>query len=129
MARVLLIEPSQPLARLYKSALEQVNHEVIIKGDAEKAVFAADGACPDIVVLELQLPGHSGVEFLYEFRSYPDWHNIPAILHTMVPPHHLNLSKQMLDRLNITAYLYKPATTLKILVRTLDAALAMRTPV
>ena len=31
---------------------------------------------PAIVMLELQLVEHSGIEFLYEFRSYPEWQRV-----------------------------------------------------
>ena len=123
MARILLVEPNQPLANLYRTALERSGHSVTIRGDAQNAVFAADEETPDVVVVELQLPGHSGVEFLYEFRSYKEWHGIPAILHTLVPPHNLNLSKQMLSHLDIAAYLYKPAASLRTLVYTVEASL------
>lgn len=124
MAHVLILEPNQPLASLYRAALENAGYTVTTSGCAQDAVFIADENRPDAVVLELQLPGHSGVEFLYEFRSYADWHGVPAILHTLVPPHNLNLSQQMLDRLDIAAYLYKPAATLRTLVRTVEMAVA-----
>lgn len=124
MASILLLEPNQPLAKLYKSALERAGYEVTISGCAQDAVHNADEKPPDIVILELQLPGHSGVEFLYEFRSYADWHGVPAILHTLVPPQNLNLSQQMMDRLDIAAYLYKPAATLRTLVQTVELAVS-----
>lgn len=124
MAHILLLEPNQPLANLYRSALERAGYAVATSGCAQDAIFYADEQRPDAVVLELQLPGHSGVEFLYEFRSYADWHGVPAILHTLVPPHNLNLSQAMLDRLDIAAYLYKPAAPLRTLVRTVEMALS-----
>lgn len=123
MAHILLIEPNQPLAEIYCAALKKAGHSVTARGQAQRAIAAADEKKPDVVVLELQLPGHSGVEFLYEFRSYKDWHGIPAVLHTLVPPHNLNMSKPMMDKLDIAAYLYKPAANLRTLVHTVEAAL------
>lgn len=67
---VLLIEPNTLLAATYRQALQHAGHEVRHVTGAQAAVMAADGRTPDVVVLELQLPQHSGLEFLHEFRSY-----------------------------------------------------------
>lgn len=113
---ILLIEPNNLLADVYKKSLERAGHAVAVGRDAQNAVLVADGNTPDIVVLELQLPGHSGVEFLYEFRSYPEWQDIPVILHTMVPEQEFSLPAQ----LNVAGHLYKPVTSLKQLVRAVN---------
>lgn len=114
--KVLLIEPSNLLGDVYKKALEQAGHEVVWSKSAQEAILNADSTSPDVVVLELQLPGHSGVEFLYEFRSYTEWQDIPVVLHTLVPQQ----NEKALSQLNIVKYLYKPATTLRQLIRAVD---------
>jgi DNA-binding response OmpR family regulator len=116
---ILLIEPDNVLGQTYSQALEQAGHHVRLMHGAQSAVRSADAQKPDIVVLELQLVGHSGVEFLYEFRSYPEWHNVPIILHTMVPPQSLTISEALIEQLRISAYLYKPSTSLRKLVSTI----------
>jgi DNA-binding response OmpR family regulator len=121
--RVLLIEPDKILAETYRQALEQAGHSVSISHTAQSAVHFADESIPDVVVLELQLAGHSGVEFLYEFRSYPEWQHVPLILHTLVPPQALRISEQLLDQLHISAYFYKPSTSLRKLVRAVNETL------
>lgn len=126
MANVLLIEPDQPLAKIYKAALAKAGHKVLPAGGAQKAIEAADKTRPDVVVLELQLPGHSGVEFLYEFRSYPEWKDIPAVLHTLVPHHRIRTSQNILHHLGIAAYLYKPSANLESLIRAVDAAVLIK---
>jgi DNA-binding response OmpR family regulator len=106
---ILLVEPNTSLGKIYAKALEGAGHVVSHCRGAQEAVLSADQKQPDAVVLELQLPGHSGVEFLYEFRSYAEWQNIPVILHTLVSQEHLHLPQQ----LNVSTHLYKPTTTLK----------------
>src|SRR5665213_2102299 len=85
MARILLIEPDRRLAETYAKALVAAGHKVTARAGAQSAITAADGAKPDLVILELQLIEHSGVEFLYEFRSYPEWQDIPVLIHSGVP--------------------------------------------
>jgi DNA-binding response OmpR family regulator len=114
--KILLVEPNKPLGNVYKKALTKAGHDVTLSRDAQAAVYEADQSTPDMVVLELQLPGHGGVEFLYEFRSYPEWRNIPIVLHTFVAEADIILPSQ----LNVALHLYKPSTSLKQLVRAVN---------
>jgi len=113
---VLLIEPDMMLGGIYKTALEGAGYTVELHRHAQAAVFATENVCPDLVILELQLPGHGGVEFLYEFRSYPDWQSITVLLHTWVNENSLDFNS--LNKLGIDGYLYKPVTTLRKLIHT-----------
>jgi DNA-binding response OmpR family regulator len=109
---ILLIEPDKILADTYQSALIADGHEVVHTRSAQDAVHRADQTMPDVVVLELQLPRHNGVEFLYEFRSYSEWLNIPVVVHTFVPPHELAQAVILEKELGVVRTLYKPDTTL-----------------
>jgi DNA-binding response OmpR family regulator len=122
VAKVLLIEPDAMLALTYARALSKIGHEVHAVSTAQAGINAADDVSPDIVLLELQLVTHSGLEFLYEFRSYPEWREIPVIVISHVPPAEFNQSIQMLrDRLGVKAYYYKPHTSLAMLAKGVDA--------
>ena len=120
--KILLIEPDAKLAGIYQAALEQAGHIVHHAAHAQDAVHEADESKPDIVVLELQLAKHNGVEFIYEFRSYSEWQNVPIILLTMVAPHSLNITAEMFEQLGIIDCLYKPATNLRKLVEAVGEA-------
>jgi len=109
---ILLIEPDALQARAYAAALEQAGHTVARAAGAQSAVHAADEQAPDAAVLELQLSGHNGVEFLYEFRSYPEWLHVPVILHTFVPPDELAFAATLKSELGVRRILYKSATKL-----------------
>lgn len=119
---ILLIEPDRILARTYQGALEQAGHEVRTAATAQAAIHAADDKQPDLVVLEMQLVSHSGVEFLYEFRSYPDWQAIPVVVVSNVPPGEFADSRELLhEELGVRAYHYKPRTTLRALLTTVES--------
>lgn len=117
MAQILLIEPDRLLAESYVGALQAAGHQVKAASGAQAAIMTADAAVPDLVILELQLVEHSGIEFLYEFRSYPDWQNIPVLVQTHVPQSEFADNWQLLQgELGVRAYLYKPRTSLRELV-------------
>jgi len=119
---ILLLEPDSVLATIYAKALEQKGHTVAQAVSAQQAVHLADMQTPDVVVLELQLPQHNGVEFLYEFRSYSEWLHIPLVLHTFVPANELAKSVTLKKELGVQAVLYKPATSLQQLCAAVQKA-------
>jgi DNA-binding response OmpR family regulator len=123
MAHILLIEPDRLLGETYQKALLLRDHQVTWCFGAQDAIAATDTKMPDIIVLELQLPNHNGVEFLYELRSYSDLQAIPVIVLSHVPPVLRSISPVLWEQLGIMAYLYKPLTKLTDLTRSVDRIL------
>lgn len=117
MANVLLIEPDTVLGRTYRQALEHAGHVVSVARGAQQAINAAEDLVPDVVVLELQLAGHNGIEFLHEFRSYGEWQSTPVIINTFATPGLLADAEEALRRnFGVKAVLYKPRTSLQQLI-------------
>jgi DNA-binding response OmpR family regulator len=126
MANILLIEPDRVLAETYGQAILSAGHKAAVAPGAQSGILVADQFGPDLVIVELQLVEHSGIEFLYEFRSYPDWQEIPVIIQTSVPPREFQASLQLLkDELGVKEYLYKPHTTLQKLLNTVNEYVAV----
>ena len=121
MTRVLLIEPDTYLARLYTEALKQTGYKVDMASGAQMAITMADHNTPDLVILEIQLAQHNGLEFLYEFRSYKEWQNVPVLLHTLVPPADFSENIVLWNEIELAGYLYKSRTNLGQLLRSVAA--------
>lgn len=79
-AKILLIEDDQLLRELYAQALEQSNLAVLAAADAQTGLDLLDEYAADVIVLDLMLPAHGGVEVLHELQSHPDWQSIPVIV-------------------------------------------------
>lgn len=126
MATILLIEPDRLLGNTYCQALETAGHKAVVCPGAQSGVMVADQIKPDLIIIELQLVEHSGIEFLYEFRSYADWQKIPVIIQSQVPPSEFADNFSLLqDQLGVGHYLYKPQTSLKQLIATVNEQLAV----
>lgn len=121
--KILLIEPDKVLAKTYLTYLKQHGFEVFYASDAQYAVHVIDDKQPDAILLEMQLARHNGIEFLYELRSYADWQHIPVIAHTLLGPSSMSMSSELLRALGVVTYLYKPATSLSKLKRTITEVL------
>lgn len=125
MANIIIIEPDRVLAETYVAAGKHDGHKIVPCASAQAAVLAADQQRPDLVIVELQLIGHSGIEFMYEFRSYPEWHAIPLIINSHVPPSEFASNWQLFrEQLSISHYLYKPQTSLHQLLATISQVLS-----
>lgn len=115
--KILLVEPDRILGRNYRQALKQANHDVQLANGAQAALLALDEKIPDLIILELQMPSHNGVEFLYEIRSYPEWQGIPVVILSLAPKETVIADTGLFNRLGVRDYLYKPQTKLVQLVR------------
>ncbi|MGH7156647.1 MAG: response regulator transcription factor [Candidatus Saccharimonadales bacterium] len=110
MAKVLLIETDRQLAKNIQGYLKLAGHSIQIHSDLQTAITSADTQSPDIIVLDLWLAGRSGIEFLYELRSYPDWQNVPVIVTGKLSQDELALYDLAFQQLNVASYLPKHAT-------------------
>ena len=66
------MDDERPLAELVGSYLERDGFEVTLAGDGAEAVALAHSADPDVVVLDLGLPGLDGVEVCRRIRAHSD---------------------------------------------------------
>ncbi len=70
--RALVVDDEEPIASLIASYLEQERFAVTIVGDGLEAVAAAEREAPDVIVLDLMLPGLDGVEACRRIRRFSD---------------------------------------------------------
>jgi DNA-binding response OmpR family regulator len=117
MKKILLVEPAQDMGKLIRDYLADKGYGVAWAKTAQKAVHLADESTPDAVILELIMPGHNGVEFIHELKSYTEWMEIPIILYTHLEPDRSLAGRRAMSSLGISEHLYKPTTTLEGLLR------------
>lgn len=125
--RILLIEPDAVLAGTYIVALEAAGHTVTQAHTAQQAVMQADEHTPDLVILEPQMARHNGVEFLYEFKSYPEWQSIPVIILSSLSPDELEKLTVLRSQLSVVTMLAKSKTSLADLCAAAEAAVKAKT--
>lgn len=111
--KILLVEPDKILGQTAKTSLQANGHKVTLRTNAQTALDALDKNLPDMIILEIQLGIHNGIEFLYELRSYIEWQEIPVIVHTINAKILDERFGQALTQLGVMTLLYKPRTTLK----------------
>ncbi len=80
-ARVLVVDDEQPILRTLAANLRARGYQVLTATSGEAALAAAEVHQPDCVVLDLGLPGISGLEALRRLRT---WTATPVVILTAV---------------------------------------------
>jgi type II secretory ATPase GspE/PulE/Tfp pilus assembly ATPase PilB-like protein/CheY-like chemotaxis protein len=79
---VLLVDDEEFLRRVMKDLLVREGYDVVEAGTGVEALDQVDRHAPDVVVLDLNLPGMDGYSVLSELRSRPATRNIPVVVLT-----------------------------------------------
>ena len=66
--RVLVVDDDVTVRDVVRRYLERAGHEVVLAGDGESALAMVEDRRPDLVVLDLMLPGISGIEVCARIR-------------------------------------------------------------
>jgi DNA-binding response OmpR family regulator len=78
MRRILVIEDNQTLAEGLRLNLEHDGHDVRVEGTGEHGLAAARNWSPDLLILDLMLPGIEGIEVLRGLRD--EGREVPVLI-------------------------------------------------
>lgn len=124
MNQILLIEPDKILSESYELSFKKHNYQIKIVRDAQSAIYAVDKKVPDLIILEIQLAIHSGIEFLYELRSYSEWQAIPVLILSVVSRSEFSDSEYILFKeLNVFDYCDKSKVSIEDLINKVNRKL------
>jgi DNA-binding response OmpR family regulator len=79
MMSIRVVEDEMKIARLVRDYLEHAGFDVIVAGDGGSALSSARGSKPDLIVLDLGLPGLDGLDVTRELRRTS---NVPIVMLT-----------------------------------------------
>jgi len=111
--RTLIVDDERTLARSIKLFLEEHGYEAEVANDAERALELLEKTHPDLVFLDLRLPGASGLDLLKRIRAYD-----PSVGTVLMTAHGTIESAVEAMKLGAFDYLTKPVDLeeLKIIV-------------
>lgn len=104
--RILLAEDNESLAGILRTFLESLGHQVIAAADGTTAFALLQGGGFDLLILDLKLPGMSGVEVLQRVRRTAALKALPVIITTGV--YRGEQYAKAAEKLGVKAYLEKP---------------------
>ena len=80
--RILMVDDEKDIVDLVAYNLEKEGYETLKALDGEKALQLVRTKTPDLVVLDLMLPGIQGLEVCKRIRKDPETASIPIIMLT-----------------------------------------------
>ena len=78
MANILIVDDERPIRRILSMLLQEKRHRVADVGSGEEALAVFPNLKPDLVLLDLKLPGMDGLDTLKRLRAKADGVSGPA---------------------------------------------------
>ncbi len=112
MAKILIVDDSLAHLRSLKSIVEEEGHEVFTAEDCEHGLDAAKSQHPDLILLDIIMPGMNGFQLNRKLHNTADTRKIPIIF--------VSIKNQKSDiawglRQGAKAYITKPVNKKELL--------------
>lgn len=78
--RILLIEDEEDIAALIKLQAEISGYKLLVEVDGLNGMRAVEREKPDLVILDIMLPGQSGLDVCRKIKTNPELRDIPVIM-------------------------------------------------
>ncbi len=118
--KVLIVEDDDDLRSGLRLRLGSLGYEVVEASDGYFAIEIARKELPDVVLLDIGLPGGDGISVLQRYSQMPQLSGIPVVVLTGRDPF---VTEPAVRRFNVSAFLRKPADNDE-LAKALAAAVA-----
>jgi CheY-like chemotaxis protein len=117
--RVLAIDDNLDTLQLFQRFLSGTRYQCIAVHDPELALTVAEAKLPEVILLDVMLPGVDGWELLGRLREHPATQGVPVIVSTVMPQEQLALALGAAD------YLRKPVSR-EMLLSALDQQVSLQ---
>ena len=105
MARILIVEDNEANMKLVSLLLEQANHVTLCAVDAETGLTLARAERPDLILMDVQLPGMDGLAATALLKADPATAAIPIIALTAMA---MKEDREKTRAAGCDAYIAKP---------------------
>ena len=124
MARILIVEDNDANLKLVCLLLESAGHAALCAADAETGLALARAERPDLILMDIQLPGMDGLAATVLLKKDPATASIPVIALTAMA---LQADKEKTRAAGCDAHITKPLRH-KELLAAIDELLARTAP-
>ena len=109
MAKILMVEDDETLSKMYQKKLEHESFQVEIAYTGDEGVAQAAVAKPDLILLDIMLPGMDGFGVISELQKDAKTKDIPIIILTNLGTSEIFVDKAKM--LGVKQYLTKYKTS------------------
>ncbi len=112
--RILVIEDQEDNRQILRDLLASADFEVIEAEDGEAGLAAAAAHRPDLILMDIQLPGLDGYEATRRLKADATLHAIPVIA---ITAYELNEAEDKARAAGCDAYIAKPFSPRQLLAK------------
>jgi CheY-like chemotaxis protein len=105
--KILVVDDEFDTLNLAKMILERKGYLVVDVSNGEEAIQKADSERPDLILLDMVMPGKSGLEVCKILKSQPKTKQIPVVIFTVLGR---DVDKQLSKDAGADGHLLKPFT-------------------
>ena len=105
MSLILIVEDNEKNMKLVRDVLQAKGYTTIEAVTGEEGVRLATERMPDLVLMDIQLPGISGIEALKQLRANPETAGIPAVAVTASV---MQQDRKLITEAGFNGYIGKP---------------------
>jgi two-component system cell cycle response regulator DivK len=109
---VLVVEHTEKTMKLFRDVLQATGYRTLEAGSGEQAVELAGEHLPDLVLMDVQLPGIDGVEALGRLRADVRTASIPVLALTALA---MRGDRERLLEAGFDDYMSKPVDVMKLI--------------
>jgi DNA-binding response OmpR family regulator len=109
--KILIIEDDPATLRLVDYSLKQEGYQTITAANGLDGIRKALAEAPDLVILDVMLPGMDGFEICYRLRSEPATAQLPILMFSAKAQ---EIDKETGTRVGADDYLTKPSAPAEI---------------
>jgi DNA-binding response OmpR family regulator len=80
MRKILIIEDERVLAQMYREKFEKKGFKVYLAFNSNEGLNLAKKEKPDLILLDILLPGKNGISFLKWLKNEPEISSIPVVV-------------------------------------------------
>lgn len=106
MAKIMIIDDEDDLRDLVEILLEKEGHEVIKSENGEKALEILEQETPNLMLLDINMPGLNGWETLEEMEKRGFTNNSPVVMFTIEELTFVKMLKKDIE--GLVGYIEKP---------------------
>ncbi len=104
--KIMVVDDERTLIELVTAVLEQEGFEVISANNGEEALEKLSTVKPDLVLLDMMMPGMSGREVCEKIRKDPKTKNLDVVFLTVAK--FSETGRDLLKKMNVRDYITKP---------------------
>ncbi len=97
MARILLVDDDTDFAAAAVTVLEKEKHEIVTAFNADDARSELSSSKPDLILLDVLMPGQDGFSFAQDLEKDEELSQIPVVFLTCVAEHSGQIMRALED--------------------------------